>query len=142
MLTVTNATEEIETRITGYLDRANAITGEGKAISLPACMAWSCRQLGVSISELRSVTDSELATIAHVDAFLDLFELRVLQNVQTNLADVTTQVGPLREDWNDLSKRIADLIKGKVAAIAFNYGIYLDMTVSSEQPKMAYIRAL
>ena len=120
MLTVTNATEEIETRVTGYLDRANAITGEGKQISLPACMAWSCRQMGVTIANLRSVTDTELSTIVQVDAFLDLLELRVLQSVQTNLADVTTWVGPLREDWNDLSKRIADLITKKVAAIAAN----------------------
>lgn len=142
MLTATNAIEEIETRVTGYLDRANVITGEWKQISLPACMAWSCRQMGVTISKLRSVTDTELATIDQVDAFLDLFELRVLQNVQTNLADVTTQVGPLREDWNDLSKRIADLITKKVAAIAFKYGIFLDASVGSDQPRVAYIRAL
>lgn len=142
MLTVSNAIEEIETRITGYIEKANAITGEGKAVSLPSCMAWACRQLGVDIAQLRSVTDDELSAITQVDAFLDLTELRVLESVQTNLSDVTTKVGPVSEDWNDLSKRIADLIAKKRLAIAYQYGIFLDATVAAGQPRTAYMRSI
>lgn len=142
MLTVSNATEELETRVTGYTDKANAITGEGKIISYPSCMAWACRQLGVDIAQLRAVTDGELADIAQVDAFLDLSELRILESVQTNLSDVTTKVGPVSEDWNDLSKRLADLISQKRSNIAYQYGIFLDATVGAGQPRTAYIRAL
>jgi len=142
MLTVSNAIEEIETRITGYIEKANAITGEGKAVSLPSCMAWACRQLGVDIAQLRFVTDDELSAITQVDAFLDLTELRVLESVQTNLSDVTTKVGPVSEDWNDLSKRIADLIAKKRLAIAYQYGIFLDATVAAGQPRTAYMRSI
>lgn len=142
MLTVTDATEEIETRVTGYIDKANAITGEGKAISLPSCMAWAGRLLGADLAQLRSVNDDELATVTQVDAFLDLCELRVLETVQTNLSDVTTQVGPIREDWNDLAKRIGELIAQKRANIAYQYGIFLDGTVAAGQSRTAYLRAI
>ena len=142
MLTISNVTDELKTRFTGYLDKAIAITGEDKAPSVQSCMAWSARQIGLSPTQLRSVSDAELATITSVDAFLDLAELRMLETVQTNLSDVTTQTGPVREDWNDLSKRIADLIKQKRASIAVQHRIYLDIDLVDAQTKPVYIHNL
>lgn len=142
MLTITDVIEELETRFTGYLDKATAVTGKDKSPSVQSCMAWSARQLGISISQLRSVSDTELATIDRVDAFLDLSELRMLEAIQTNLSDVTTQTGPVREDWNDLSKRIAELIKQKKAGVAVQHGIVLDIGLSSDPLRTASIKSL
>lgn len=142
MLTITNATEELQTRLTGYLDKAIAVTGADNAPSIQSCMAWAARQIGLPPTQLRSVSDAELATIAMVDAFLDLAELRMLETIQTNLSDVTTQTGPVREDWNDLSKRIAELIKQKRASIAVQHRIYLDIDLVETQMKPVYIHNL
>lgn len=142
MLTVAITVEEIETRVSGFVARANAIIGTEKAISYPACIAWAGRQLGVSLANIRSVSDAELETVSNIDALFDLAELKALETTQTNLSDVTIKAGPVSEDWNDLSKRIADIIASKREAIAVQHGIYLSVELLDTQLRISQFRSL
>lgn len=118
----------IQARVSGFLYEAQRLTGDTEKPSTPHALAWAMRKLGYSLDSLIDVSNAELADVtgSKVDALLDLAELRLLEDILLNLTMVTNQAGPVRDDWNDLSKRLREILPVKRSQVASAHGIDLD----------------
>jgi hypothetical protein len=133
----------LDHRCGAFLTEARKMTGDPTKPNEEQCIGWAVRLLGYTTASLTDCVDGDLSPIpdAKADALLDLAELRTLESVQTNLTQVSSTTGPLRDEWNDLSKRLADIIGHKRANIAAQHGISLDKPLDGGR-RRAYMRAL
>jgi hypothetical protein len=76
-------------------------------------IGWGLRKLGVTPANPVAVADGDVAQVTRLDALLDLAELRTLENILGNLDLVTAEVGPRKEEFNDLARRLAQMIPRK-----------------------------
>lgn len=88
-------------------------------------LAWALMRLDIEPGNITAVADSDLANLAsaHVNAFLDLAELRLLQTVYQRLTQVDLTVGPRSERYDQLAQRIQKAIESRRKDIAADYGI-------------------
>lgn len=133
----------IDDRCGAFLIEARRMTGDASKPSIGQCIGWAVRALGYTTASLTDVTDSDLSAVPDIkaDALLDLAELRTLQSIETNLTMVTSTTGPVSDQWNDLSKRLADIIPRKQALIMAQHGIALDKPLDL-QKRPVRIRAV
>lgn len=126
-------------RVGGFLAEVRRMTGDPAKPSPEPAIAWAVRKLGYSTGTLTKATDADLAgvPVTQADALFDLAEYRTLLSIQTNLTAVSNQTGPVRDEWNDLSARLAKIIPDKIKAIAAAHNIELD-TVT----QLRYVRML
>ncbi len=129
-MTITKAAVSavIDDRCGAFLSEARRMTGDATKPSVGQCIGWAVRALGYTTAGLTDVLDADLTAIPDVkaDALLDLAEWRTLQSIETNLTAVSSTTGPVSDQWNDLSKRLADIIPRKQALIMAQHGIALD----------------
>lgn len=144
-MTITSAAVQsvMDDRVGAFLAEARRMTGDPAKPSVPQCIGWAVRQLGFSTATLTGVTDADLLPIpdTKADALLDLAELRTLQSIETNLTAVSSTTGPVSDEWNDLSKRLATIIPRKQATIMAQHGIALDKPLDTLKRK-AHMRAV
>lgn len=133
----------IDDRCGAFLVEARRMTGDATKPSINQCIGWAVRQLGFPTAALTDVSDSDLSAVpdGKADALLDLTELRTLQSIETNLTAVTSETGPVSDEWNDLSKRLAAIIPRKQATIMAQHGIALDKPLDTLKRK-AHMRAV
>ena len=133
----------IDDRCGAFLSEARRMTNDPTKPSIGQCIGWAVRALGYTTASLTDVTDSDLSAVPDIkaDALLDLAELRTLQSIETNLTMVTSTTGPVSDQWNDLSKRLADIIPRKQALIMAQHGIALDKPLDL-QKRPVRIRAV
>ena len=99
-------------RLGAMLKAANLeqrMDGHNRALADP--LAWAMRQLGYAPSQINTVTDADLSSVssAHVDALLDLAELRTLESILTNYTSVDAKVGQVWEYAGQLLEQLLDL---------------------------------
>ena len=117
--------ETVLTARTGALLReADMACEAGANPHLSDPIAWAMRALGYGVGSLATVTDADLQAVAphHIDALLDLAELRTLESVGGNLAAVDVTVGPVSERRSSLGPRVDKLIETKRAAVQARWG--------------------
>ena len=108
--------------------------------STQQAIAWAVRRLGSTTASMIEATADEVAAVDNDDALVDLAELRLLDSMYGNLTAVTNQSGPIRDDYNDLARRLETLRKEKRAYIQDVHGI--DVGGNADTPtKMAKIYA-
>lgn len=114
-------------RVGRYLTLAgmNGTTNNGSNEDLADPIAWALRKLGVAVADPTNPSTGEVQSVTRVDALFDLAELRTLENILGNLSLVTATVGPRTEHFNDLAKRLAEMIPRKRKAIEQEHGISL-----------------
>lgn len=114
-------------RCGALLAEARAATGDPTKPSVDQCIGWALRMLGYSTASILAPVSGEVTAVAalHVDALLDLAELRTLESILTNLSGVDLTTGPVTEDLSDLPDRLAKLIPEKRKAIGLMWGKYL-----------------
>lgn len=141
--TVAQVDGVISNRIGAYLSLANMTSEESPNPALADPILWALRMLGYTPAALDEVTDSDLeVTHSDLDALLDLAELRALETVQTQYTRVSGALGPLREDWGELGKRLADLVKVKRDNAAAQHGRLLEQPLTPSDKRTVVIEAL
>lgn len=105
------------------LGRDDVASGSNPDLNDP--MAWSLRQLGLTVSDTTAVSDSDLSAIAAADEnqFLDLAEYRLLMTCRTVARRlVNSASGPRREDLSDLAKGLKDDLADIRESLQLQYG--------------------
>lgn len=110
-------------RLGALLAEAGMTVEAGPNPHLSDPLASALRALGYAAAAA-DVTDADLSVVAgpHVDALLDLAELRCLQSVAGNLVAVDVTVGPVSERRGALAERVARLVEERRAAVAARWG--------------------
>ena len=107
-------------RVGAFMTKAKMPTTGTPNPALADPILWALRALGYSPASIASVTDADLATVAtaHVDALLDLTEMRTLESIQTNITAVNTTAGPVSEAWGQLRSDLEKIVPRKRANVA------------------------
>lgn len=132
-------------RCGALLVEARAATGDPTKPSVDQCIGWALRMLGYATASILAPVNGEVTAVAalHVDALLDLAEMRTLESILTNLNGVDLTTGPVTEDFSDLPDRLAKLIPEKRKAIGLMWGKYLtqpfDPSTDRRQARMKAI---
>jgi hypothetical protein len=119
--------EAVITKRLGALLAEAGMTSTGANPHLIDPIAWALRALGYPLASLTDLTDADLAEVvpAHVDALLDLAELRALESVGGNLTAVDVTIGSVAERRGMLAERVAKLVEGKRATVTARWGSIL-----------------
>ena len=127
MATLNDVLAVIDDRVGVMLSEARLATGDNSKPSIEACIGWAVRMLGYTTASIRYPEETEVQAVAtvHVDALLDLAELRTLESVLTNLNQVDLTTGPVSERLGQLPQRLADLVPKKRQLVALQWGKYL-----------------
>jgi hypothetical protein len=85
-----------------------AVTYAGSNADLNDPLGWAVFQLEGSVTDITAVADADLETVASDDEryITDVAELRLLDNILTNLELVDISVGPRSEHYDQLAQRI------------------------------------
>lgn len=144
MATIGEVQEIVNERCAALLAQAQALSEGVYTPNSDQAIAWALRMLGYAPTSLTAATDAEVQAVAAglADALLDLAELRLLKSVQTNLTAVTVKAGPVEEDYNDLSERLAEIIKERQANATARYSQWLAIPLTGDAPKRAALRAI
>lgn len=144
MTNVAEVTAVVTDRCGAFLAQAHTLTGDPSKPSIAQAIAWAIRAMGGTTALLTGVTDAEVTTVtgAQVDALLDLAELKTLESIQTNLTAVNVTAGPVRQEYNDLSARLASIVKDKRTQIDARHRQWLSEPLTSSAPKQASVRAV
>lgn len=131
-------------RCGAFLTAVTAATGDAETPNIDQAIAWALRALGYPTANMLAPSTSEVQAVADAkgDALLDLAELRMLESIQTNLTAVTVKAGPVQEDFNDLSARLATIINEKRANVTERYGRWIAVQLAANTRRRATLRAV
>jgi hypothetical protein len=121
--------EAVVTKRLGLLlEEAQMTSSAGANPHLIDPFAWALRALGYTPASLTDLADSDLEGVsaAHVDALLDLAELRALESVAGNLTAVDVTIGPVSERKGMLADRVTRLVADKRKTIVARWGNVLE----------------
>ena len=104
------------------------VTGDNPDLVDP--MGYAIRQMGGTVATITDVIDADLAGITDYDKFLDLAELRTLQNAYGNFALIDVSIGPRDEKWSSLGALLDKMITRKEDRIKELYGLGLQPLVA------------
>lgn len=105
----------------------DGVTDDGTNVDLNDPIGWAVRTLGYPVADVTEVSSDEVEAVpsGKVNALLDLAELRTLESILGNLDLVSAQVGPRREELNDLARRLNERIPRKRKEIEQEHDIPL-----------------
>lgn len=144
MATLAEVVQVAGNRYASLLALASELAGDELAPSSDQAVAWSLRALGYPTASLLAATAGEVQAVggAHLDALLDLVELRMLESIQTGFTAVTVKAGPVQEDFNDLADRLDKIVNEKRANVHARHGRWLAIALTGDAPRRATLRAL
>lgn len=127
MATRAQAEVVVVRRVGRYLTAAglDGTTVNGANADLADPIAWAVRKLDGTTADPTNPVTTEVQAVSRVDALFDLAELRALENALGNLSLVTATVGQRTEQYNDLARRLAEMIPRKRKAVEQEHGIAL-----------------
>ncbi len=141
MLLYTSVINVLERRLGKMLDAAG-LEREQETFNDP--VAWALRQLGYTPALLDMITDADLSGVAsaHVDALLDLAELRTLESILTNYTSVDAKVGQVWEYAGQLLEQLRTLVPEKRKAVQAAHGRLLVSPLVEDASRGVFLRAL
>lgn len=133
MATLADVQAVVTDRCGALLAEARTATGDATKPSVDQCIGWAVRMLGYTTASILAPVTAEVTAVAgsHVDALLDLAELRTLESILTNLNSVDLTTGPVSEDLSDLPDRVAKIAETKRRNVATMWGRYLATPLDS-----------
>ncbi|RIK41607.1 MAG: hypothetical protein DCC55_11360 [Chloroflexi bacterium] len=132
-------------RLAGYLGRAEmAVPAGDENEHLTDPIGWALRQLGYSPASLIAIGDVDVAAVAaaHIDALLDLAELRTMESMLTNLDDVSVKGGPVEARWGELRADLLKALPKKRSDVAAMWGHLLATPLDGDAPRSVRLRAI
>ena len=144
MATIADVKAIIEDRCAALLALAREISGDVLTPDADQAIAWALRVLGYPVASLLQATGDEVQAVVagHLDALLDLVELRTLESIQTGFTAVTVRAGPVQEDYNHLADRLGKIVAEKRRNVAARHGQWLITPLTGDAPSRATLRAL
>lgn len=144
MATIADVKAIVEDRCAALLALAREIAGDALTPDVDQAIAWALRALSYPVASLLQAAGGEVQAVAagHLDALLDLVELRTLESIQTGFTAVTVKAGPVQEDYNHLADRLDEIITEKRVNVAARHGQWLVVPLTGDAPKRATLRAL
>ena len=144
MATVAEVQAVIDNRCAALLALARTIAGSVLTPDVNQSISWALRVLGYPVASPLTATGAEVQAVSagHLDALLDLVELRTLESIQIGLAAVTVKAGPVQEDYNHLADRLDKIVPEKRKNVAARHGQWIDVPLTGEAPKRAVLRVL
>jgi hypothetical protein len=136
--------EIVGNRLAALLAQAQTLAGDAFTPSFEQATAWALRALGYPAASVLGATAGEVQAVSagHVDALLDLVELRMLESIQTGWTAVTVKAGPVQEDYSSLADRLDKIVTEKRANVAARHGQWLAVPLTGNAPKRASLRAV
>lgn len=130
-------------RLSGFLARANMAASAPNA-HLTDPIGWALRLLGYSTAALDAVTDADLlpVTSVHIDALLDLAELRTAESILLNLDAVDITAGPVKTEWSDLRVDLLKFLPAKRGNVSAMWGDLLETPLDGDAPRSVRLVAL
>ena len=134
----------LDRRLGSFLAEAGMTVQDGVNPWLTDPLRWALTALGYSVASIVAVDNDDCAAVAdaHIDALLDLTELRTLEAVQTNLTAVDVTAGPLSERRSQLADRIGEMVTERRKVYGSRYASLLVAPLSGDAPKLASMAAL
>ena len=134
----------LDRRLGSFLTEAGMTVQDGVNPWLTDPLRWALTALGYSVASIVAVDNDDCAAVAdaHIDALLDLTELRTLEAVQTNLTSVDVTAGPLGERRSQLADRIGEMVTERRKVYGNRYASLLVAPLSGDAPKLASMAAL
>jgi hypothetical protein len=104
------------------LDGASA---NGANADLNDPIGFALRKAGYGVTSIALVADADVASLSDddVDLVLDLAELRLLKNLQSNMTNVDFTIGPHSESQSQIGARLEKRIDQLETSIAQDYGV-------------------
>ena len=100
-------------------------TVDGTNVDLNDPIGYSIRQLDGTVADVTNVADSDLAGIGadDYDQLFDVAELRLLQNILQNLVLTDIEVGPRKQWFDQLAKRLEKMVDFKRKLVDDKYAL-------------------
>ena len=130
-------------RVGKFLARADmAASAPNPALTDP--LGWALRMLGYTPAALDNVTDADLlpVTAAHIDALLDLAELRTAESILLSLDLVNITAGPVRTEWGALRSDLLKFLPTKRGNVSAMWGDLLTVPLDGDAPRSVRLKAL
>lgn len=143
-LTLADVETVVERRVGAFMTKAGMPTAGTPNPALADPIGWALRALGYAPASIAAVTDGDLAAVAtaHVDALLDLAELRTLESVLTNITAVSTTAGPVSQSWGQLRTDLLTLIPRKRENAAATHKALLKVALDPDAPQEVRLRSV
>lgn len=102
-----------------------AVTFAGANADLNDPIGYGIRQVGGTVTDVTSVDDDDVATVGSddYDALFDCAEYRLLNSIVGNLSAVDLQVGPRRESFDQIAKRVQTRADRLLKHLQDTYGL-------------------
>ena len=99
-------------------------TVDGTNADLNDPIGWALRQTAYTVSDISAVTTTEVGAVVagDIDEFLDLAELRTLENVLGNLTLADTKLGPRSVNLGQITKQVEKRIESLNKKLQTQYG--------------------
>lgn len=137
-------------RVGAWLTAAglDGTTVDGTNTDLNDPIGTAIRQAGGSVADLATVADGDLSTFAEADydKLIGLAELRALETIQRNYAQVDVEVDDVSRDSGQLGTRIDKAVALLTARLRDEYGLavglmeagYIDLNISQQYDDTVY----
>jgi len=130
-------------RLGGLLSQVGMLGEEGVEWQggLSDAIGWALRLLGYETASVTDVTDADLAGVTkqHMDALIDLSELRTLETINQNFTRVTAWAGPVKEDWSSMGERLRRMVADKRQYVSTVHAKYLPAPLDGTGSKITRI---
>lgn len=101
-----------------------SVNSDGSNADLDSPLSTALRKM-CFVQQGEKVTDDDLAKLspAQFDELLDRSELRLLQNIFSNIDFTSITVGPRREELSNLADQVSEAIRDLSEKIKAEYGV-------------------
>ena len=123
-ITRTQLESELVSRRKAMMEAVGMLSTETGYPDLNSPIAYAIRQCGGTVSDLSSVSNSDLATVdsADYDKLMDIAELRLLRNIKGRWAKVDISSGPFSQSFNQLASQLDTDIAAMKAQLEEEHG--------------------
>lgn len=134
-IAVSSLSQILSSRVGGWYTAAGLDASASGAAWLDP-LAYSARILGLALADPTTVVDADLVLVtqAQLDQFLDVAEVRALENALQNHALFDQSIGLASQKLSQLRDSIEAAIDRKTKLLMANYGIGLGTAVSGSIP--------
>lgn len=128
MITRANAESILVRRCCNFMAAAGMdVTTTGTNADMNDPLGYAMRQCSIPVSDISNISDDDVSGVSDIllDQFLDIAELRLLENIAGNLDLVDITTGPIKKSLGQLSSKLDEKITRMNNKIQRTYGIGL-----------------
>ncbi len=109
----------------------DSTTVDGTNTDLADAIAAAILQCDSTVADITNPTSAEIQAVDSLTKFLDVAELRLLENILENLSKVDSKAGAVEAKLDQLAQRIERAIARKREQLAARYGLETAATLET-----------